>query len=227
MTEVLEIFSSGKLTLKTRSTSPFGGSELVPLIVAVDDGHMAFELDMEWRQLFQAEGSGYIRSMFMSWIAQLIFGKKMRFIAKTDGMAIAFPDKKMYLPMTAPDGELLEFDLAGALSEVFGGVKNTEDIEARLNEIKSSKVTLGGKEYLCAEVATRNADDTTTVIRYYFLDGNLKRIEANAEGESVTWEIDMLSSQVDPAFFSTAGMRTMPLLSLLPLLPLLPIGNLF
>jgi len=209
MAEVFEIFSSGKITLKARIISPFGGNKMIPLTIAIDGDRMAFEMPMDWGQLFQADGNGYLRSMFLGWIAQLIFGKKMRFITKTDGMAIAFPDKKMYLSMT--DDDLLDFDWADALAEVLGAGQRPD-----LSGLTASEPTIGGKKYLCATVEY----DYSTV-SYFFLNGEPKRIEANAEGESVMWEIDMLSGQVEPAFFSTAGMRTVPISFLLP------IGNLF
>jgi len=211
MRNVLDIFGSGKFTMKTRSSSPFvaGGNTATPLTVAMDENAMAFEVEMDWASLFRSEGQSVVQARIQGATAQTLFGKKVRIVTKTDGIMIVLVDKKTYMPMgdgSAEGGELMEFDLTGAMGDAFGGAGSREEIEMRLNEIKSSKVTMGGKEYLCAEL---KAEGNT--MRYYFQGGELKRIEADAEGESVMWEIDMLSGQVDPAFFGTAGMRAMPL----------------
>jgi len=214
MRKVLEIFGSGKFMIKTRSPSPFmeGGNIATPLTVAVDENVMAFELEMDWATMFRDQGQSPAMSAINAGIAQSTFGKKMRFITKSDGMAIVFPDKKMYIPMgdgSEEGGELFDFDLTAALGEAFGGAKSPEETEEKLRDIKSSKVTANGKEYLSAEVATKNADGSTTTIRYYFLGGELKRIEAEPGAESVMWEVDMLTTQVPANFFSTQGMRVM------------------
>ena len=214
MKDVLEIFGSGKFMMKTRSAAPFmeGGNIATPLTVAVDENVMAFEMEMDWASMFKGQGQSPASARIQGASAQTMFGKKMRFITRTDGMAIVFPDKKMYIPMgdgSEEGGELMDFDLTAALGEAFGGASTPGEVEEKLKDIKSSKVTANGKEYLSAEVATKNADGSTTTIRYYFLGGELKRIEAYPDAESIMWEVDMLTTQVPANFFSTQGMRVM------------------
>ena len=214
--KVLEILDSGKFMMKTRSSSSplaMGGNTATPLTVAVQDNAMAFEMEMDWIALFRSQGQGVMASINGA-SAQSMFGKKLRVITKSDGIVIAFPDKKMYMPMgngSEEGGEALDFDMSAIFGESFGGGKDPAELEEKLNGVKSSKVTANGKEYLCAEVTTNNLDGTSTPIRYYFLGGELKRIETEADGESFMSEIDMFTGTVDPAFFSTAGMRVMPL----------------
>ena len=215
MTEVLEIFGGGSFTMKTRSTAPFVGNQVTPLTIAIDDSRMAFEMPMEWRQLFQTQGMSNFRSTIMGWMAQLFFGKRLRVITAPDQIVIVFPEKKMYMPLDGEPGEPLDFDLDGVLGEAFNGAKTPAEIEEKLDGI-TAEYAVGGQPYLRVTI-----DNSGSIMRYYFLDGELKRIEAETYGETVTWEIDLLTRTVDPAFFSTAGMRTMPLQ------PLSILGNLF
>jgi len=213
--KVFTILNSGKLTMKMRGSSPFfaGANNATPLTVAVDEGVMAFEMEMDWASMFKSDGQSAAMARIQGASAQSMFGKRLRMITKTDGMAIVFPDRDKYLAIgdgSEEGGEPIEFDLSAALGEMFGGTQNAQDIDERLKDIKSSRVTSGGKDYLCAEVTSTNEDGSVSNVRYFFDEkGDLRRIEAQAGGESMMWEIETLSGQVDPAFFSTAGMSVM------------------
>ncbi|MDR2686386.1 MAG: hypothetical protein LBB75_01425 [Oscillospiraceae bacterium] len=213
MKKVLDTMRSGKFTLKARSSSPFiaGGNAATPMTVAMDANAMAFEWEMDWIDMFKSEGQNPVTARIQGASAQTLFGKRMRIVTKTDGMMVVLVDKKMYMPMGAGEegGEPLDFDLPSAMGEMFGGGGSQEEMEKMLNEATATRVTTDGKEYLCA-TTVRAADNT--ISRYYFLNGELKRLEAQNEGgETVMWEVLSLTSQVDPALFGTAGLSAMPL----------------
>ena len=216
MQKVLETFNTGRFMMKMRSSSPFmaGGNTATPLTVAMSDGMMAFEMEMDWVSLFMSEGQSAIMARIQAGTTQGLFGKRMRIITKPEGVIIAFVDKKMYMPMgdgSEEGGEPIEFDLSSALGEAFGGAKTPQETEEKLRDLKSSKVSSGGKEYLCAEMTMQDAEGNPATIRYFFLGDELKRVEAGSGAENMMWEIESFTGQVDPAFFSTDGMSTMPL----------------
>lgn len=216
MKKALDTLASGTFTIKSRGTSPFGvgTNAALPVTIAMDGGAFAFELEMDWASQFRGDGQSDTMARINAGMAQSTFGKRVRIITSNEGVVFVFVDKKLYIPMNdlaeEEGGEPLDFDMTGAMGEIFGA-RSQEEIDKALGQMTSSKVTANGKEYLCATVSPKNEDGTvTTTMRYYFLDGELKRIETGDGAEAVMWEIESISDKVDPAFFSTAGMKVMP-----------------
>ena len=213
---VIRILSSETYLIKARGASPLGdGSAAIgstPITFAVDKGLTAFELDVDWINMYKVMSEGtaeYGLSTIKGAASQTMFGRKLRFISKADGASIVFVDKKTYMAMpsegAAAVGENSTADMAGSLSKVFTPQKG---------DIIPSKVTDGGKEYLCATITGPEG----TIMRYYFLDGSLRRIEMEgqmdesmAADQVMVFEIEQLSNTVDPAMFNTAGFTAMPI----------------
>jgi len=214
--EVHKILNSGTYLLKARgSTPPSSGMPLgtTPVTFAVDKDKTAFEADMDWINMFKTMTEGtteYNMATIRGATMQTLFGKKVRFVSKPDGDLIMFLDKKTFAPIPAPESEEGEspMSMAGMFGEAF-----TPKTSGSPESVTPSKVAYNGKEYLCAEV--KGTDGLTML--YYFLDKQLKRIEMKAKDpdsgklETMVFEIDSLTGTVDPAFFSTAGFKAMPL----------------
>jgi len=216
MKKTLDTLASGTFTIKSRGTSPIGAgtNTALPLTIVMDNGTFAFELEMDWASQFKAEGQNDVMARINAGIAQSTFGRRLRIITSNEGVVFVFVDKKLYISMkdlAEEGGEPVDFDLTGAMGEIFGA-RSQEEIDKALGQMTSSRVTANGKEYLCATVSPKNEDGTVAAtMRYYFLDGELKRIETGETAESVMWEIESISDKADPAFFSTAGMKVMPI----------------
>jgi len=216
MRKALDTLASGAFTIKTRGTSPFGEgtNAALPVTIAMSNGAFAFELEIDWASQFRADGQSPAMAAINAGIAQSTFGKRLRIITSNEGVVFAFVDKKLYVSMkdlADEGGEPMNFDMTGAMGEIFG-TKSQEEIDKALGQMTSSKVTADGKEYLCATVSPRNENgDVAGTMRYYFLDGELKRIETGEGAEAVMWEIESISDKADPAFFSTADMKVMPI----------------
>jgi len=211
MEKVRNILDSGSYMLKARGASaptpgmPIGSQ---PITFAVSGGQSAFEAEMDWTNMLRAMAEPGTQDYSMASIRgatmATFFGKKVRFVTKPDGSSIVFLDKQSYAPIPAgEDGEAGEnpLNMAGMFGDMFKPEKN--------GAVTASKVSDGGKDYLCAEI--RGAEGAQ--LFYYFLDNNLKRIEmkvSNPEDgklEIFVFEIDMLTDKVDAAMFSTAGFK--------------------
>jgi len=208
--KTLGILTSGTFMMKAKGSSPFsaGGNNATQLTIAVDNNAIAMEFIMDWADVFASEGQSAAMARIKGAGAQAAFGKKIRILTQAEGVTLVFVDTKSYLSMPSSGeegGELGEFDMAAALGEAFGGVGAQGDMEMMLDSIESSKVTEGGKDYLCAKIVREGI-----TVRYFFLDGELKRVETtDAAGATSVMEVQQLTGQVDPAIFSTQGMRTM------------------
>jgi len=203
------ILNSQTYTLKARGASaptqgmPIGSAAFT---IAVDRGQSAFEAEMDWSNMMRAmaePGSQeYNLARVNGAIAATALGKKIRIVTKPEGTMLLFLDKKSYFPFG--EGEDAGDGLFN-MSDMFGEMLKPDAQGA----IIASKVTDGGKEYLCAEVKGGEG----VRLFYYFLDGNLKRIEMKVDNpqevgmETMVFEIDLLSPTVDAAMFSTAGYR--------------------
>ena len=204
MVKVYNTLGSGTFLLRAKGSSPQGGPTMgnaTSMTLAMDGANTMMEFDMDWTAVFKAMSEGtpeYGQSIVQGITAQGLFGKKARFVSRPDDVFIAFPDKKTYLSMGAPEesGSEGQLGLAGA----FSGTLIPDEVP---DDIASSRVTMGGKEYLCATLNEGNA-------RYYFLNGDLKRIEIENEGEVMILEIQELTGTVDPKLFTTEGMKVMP-----------------
>ena len=206
MEQTLKILGGETFTLKARGASPMAGPAggTTALTMVMDKDKTAFEVDMDWINMFKAMTAGTpeaglatIRGASM----QTFFGKKLRFLSVPGNEAIVFLDKKTYTAFSA-DAEAeasgMPVDMAGSLGGMF--TPNTEVPE----NLNASKVSMNGKDYMCATLVN---EDGSTTMRYYFLNSELKRIEMQGEGETVIWEIDEIKATADPSFFSTAGMK--------------------
>ena len=204
MEKVYNTFASGTFYLKAKGSAPMGGPNMgtTPMTIAIDGQKTMMEFDMDWASLFVAMTEGTPdagRAKIQGYTAQTLFGKKVRFVSMPEDGYMIFLDKKTYLPIGAfsEPGAEVDVDMASAFSGSFVP-------EVKPTDIGSSKVTMGGQEYLCATLNDGQA-------RYYFLNGDLKRIEIENQGEIMILEIQELTGKVDPKLFSVDGMKAMPL----------------
>ena len=211
--KALDTLTSGSFMIKAKGSSPFsaGGNNATPLTIAVDNNAIAMEFEMDWATLFASEGESTAMARIKGAGTQAIFGKRIRILTQAEGVTLVFVDTKSYLPMPSSEeeggemGDLAEFDMSAALGEAFGGAGSQEDMDRMLDTIEPSKVTEGGKEYLCAKITREGI-----TVRYFFLGGELKRVETtDTEGAVSVMEVQQLTDKVDPALFSTQGLRVM------------------
>ena len=209
MEKIYKIFNSGTFLIKAKGSSPMGGPTgqaqgTTPMTIAVDKDNTMMEFDMDWITMLKAASEGtpnFGMATINGAIMITTFGKKVRFVSTPGNGFVAFLDKKTYIPMGAfsEEGEsAAPVDMAGTFSGSF------LPKEGLPQEIKSSKVTMGGKEYLCATLDDGNA-------RYYFQGGDLKRIEIQNTEDIMILEIEALSGTVDPKLFSSEGFRAVPI----------------
>jgi len=188
MEKLNAMFASDTLTMRVRGSAPVetGGVSAMAFTMARSGEKLAMEFEIA----SISPGQSFQERLQAAQIIALL-GSKVRTVVSPESNLIVFPDKKFYIDGGA-GGESLEGMMPGKMPD-----------DAR---VESSRVTVDGKEYLCATAsATVEGSDTASVMRYYFLNGDLKRIEFEIDGEIVVLEIDQITTTVDPAIFSTAG----------------------
>jgi len=253
--KVNEIFGSGKFYLRGNGGAPesagIPSAASGPMVIAIDGKKVMIESTADWGSLgsmiAQAEGKTLslqerAAAKAQSIAMETLFGKKTRMILSPDGMYIAFPDKNKYI---APS-ELMkaagleedegEFDMSDFDLNALGINPGVEDLKPE--QVESSKVTVGGKEYLCASISNKIDDPANdirmdTTIKYYFLDGQLKRMETlitgleDSEDGQMIMEIDEFHGNPDPKLFSVDGMRKAALQEIMNLFGTMGGGSLF
>ena len=212
---VQEIFNSRSYYLKGRGSSPMGGagsSGYSSLVMAMDQDKLMVETEMDWAAMMKiaaAESGDVATATIQGGILQATLGRKFRMIFSPEGTYWAFPDKKIYIDlasMMGAEGAERAASLVQGLDMLGQGGEIPQDIPA-------TRVKADGKEYLCG---TLRDEAGTAVMRYFFLDGQLKRIEVFAEesDENMVIEIDELSGKPDAGLFSVKGYRAMPLMEM-------------
>lgn len=215
------IFKSKTFTLKAKTSSAvsigIGGFNAMTMVV--DKDRIALEGSGNLGQLFTMgdEKEDYAgQKKVRAAIIETFLGRTFRLVMGKDKMLYAFPDRKTYIDLSAmlqqaaaeggEEGE--EFDLSEALNfesildQMFGlGI-------AEETTVKQSKVTDGGKEYICATI-----EKDGVASNFYFLGKDLKRIEMvgpdpddPAKTTRVVTEIESLTGTVDPKYFDTKNM---------------------
>jgi len=197
LTETLGILSSGNFTIKARAASPFGGNNLLPITIVMDDNHFAFEATIDWAQHLRAEGYSNTGATLMGWGMQLLFGSKIRVITMPDQVLVILPNRRFYLSML--DVSDMQFEYS--FDEIFAIA--VVDVSQWLEglDLTVTEPVIDGKKYLCATV---KYEDITN--NYYYLSGQLKRIVS----QDLTWEIDELKAAADESLLSTKGMVKLP-----------------
>jgi len=208
MEKTRDIFNSGTYTFKARGSSPPSPGMPIgttPITFAVDKGQSAFEAQMDWTSMARAMAEPGTQEYSMAVIngatMTTFFGKKVRFVTKPEGSVVLFLDKKSYFAMP---GDEEGGESAFGIGNMFGDMFKPDT----QGTVTASKVTDGGKEYLCGETKSEGGQ-----LFYYFLDGQLKRIEMKVlnpeEGKTETFvfEVDLLTNTVDASMFSTAGYK--------------------
>jgi len=239
--KVNELFGSGNLYLRGRSAMPaemgFAAAGFsAPMTVAVLDGNkMMIETTNDWSAMGQMMNEGgkndFGASRVQAAVLTTTFGKKTRMVFADNTFFIVFPDKKKYIDpsslmgaLSAELGEELPPELSAELGEDFDFSDLPLDLSALgfgtgggevPKDIPSSKVTTGGKDYLCATMETKDDESGKVVMttKFYFLNGELKRMETYGENpdEMMIMEIDELHGKPDPKLFTTEGMKSAPI----------------
>ena len=237
---VMDIVESGTFYLKGRGSSPFAGNGFPSVIYAMDKDKMMMETEMDWVEMMMAEGGDAEMAKAQGEVLQTALGSKFRMIfmdmgepahfwdtwpswaqwilrylllgwlwmpPPEPGISVywAFPEKKVYLDIGTLTGDTT-FDMGSIFEQLFGVWGSA----ALPEDIPGVKVTIDGKEYLRAALEDERSRDA---MYYYFLDGELKRIEVldDISGEAMVMEIDAFHSQPDAGLFSISGYRALPL----------------
>jgi len=220
---VQDTFNSGTFYLKARGTFPveMGSGGYAPIIIAMDQDKLMFETEMDWVSLMKANAAPGEKAMAAMTGAsmQTMFGNKFRMVISPEGAYWVFPASQRYFDLSAMAGPEGLGDMSG-LAEAFN-IFRQEDANGQPlqvpDDIPSTKVTVDGKEYLCGAFVARDEEGKViSTMRYYFLNGQIKRIEVVVEGmeENMVLEIDEFSGRVDASLFSVTGYRTIPLTEL-------------
>jgi len=249
---VNDIFNSGKFYLKGRGSAPEGSgipsAASAPMVIAIDDNKFMVESTADWSLMGTIMADAEGRSLTLqeraaakaqSIALETLFGKKTRMIFSPDGFYLAFPDKNKYISPSELMGSMgledEEFDMSGMDLSALG--INTGAQKEIPRDIDSSRVTVGGKEYLCAAISNKIDDPDSgvsmeVVTKYYFLGGDLKRMETfglgfeDSDDAQMILEIDEFHGDPDPKLFGVAGMRKAALQELLKLAEMMGGGGL-
>ncbi|MDR1464703.1 MAG: hypothetical protein LBJ11_05320 [Oscillospiraceae bacterium] len=211
MQKMQEIINSKNFTMKMRSAigNPLGESgSYMPVVMVLQDQNSATEMTIDWTSLTKSMDLKYGQQALMAATLYTAMGKRMRMVIADGTTYLAFPDRKTYISMQEleqanPDDQTaFDSSMLGDLSGVLAVIPD---------DTKSTKVTSGGVNYLCAVVEGENG----TYQKYYFLAdganaGTLKRIEVKGEdGSLLVNEIEEFRAGADTSYFSVKGMAKM------------------
>ena len=172
---VQDIFRSKRFTLKGRSDGK-------PITMVLDKDKMAMETT-GGQELFKSSGASSLSAVGF----ELLFGKTVRMLVTPGKEYYVFPDRNVYLDMTG---------LAGAFPNPVGNIAQAN------GEVKSSRVTIGGTEYLCGTAA----DSQGVTWSLYFLGSELKRIESKSNKGTTVIEVSSFSGTAESKYLSVSGM---------------------
>ena len=206
------IFNSRTYILKGRGTSPVGpgGSGTAHLVMAMDKDKLMVETEVDWPAMMAAVGGSHLAGF----ILQMVLGKSFRMVFSPEGVFWVFPDRRLYLDL-AP---MMEAEGAEGAASLIEGLDMLGISGAIPEDLDVTQPVIGGKTYLCVTFDGYEGSSMS----YYFLDGQLKRIEVFNEtsDENMVIEIDQLSGTVDASYFSTRWLVPIPLRLFISTLPI-------
>lgn len=137
--------------------------------------------------------------MFMETVYPISDTGKMRvgILVNEEGYFITIPVMNAYIKAPADEN-----GNTGNMEDIFAGYDFSdieEDIEMKDNYVSSAKVTLNGKTYDCD---VYEAEDGT-VVKQYYLNNELKRIETTSESGDTIVEFKEISDKVDKSKLET------------------------
>ncbi|MDR0532177.1 MAG: hypothetical protein LBG83_08960 [Oscillospiraceae bacterium] len=209
--KVQDIIKSHTFYLKGNMNNPVGNGNgsYAPAIMAANADRLMVETVTDWTTMFKemsedAEQSNFdqAQALIQGAIAQKTFGSKMRMLFLPGTAYLVLPEKNFYTNLSAVAGD----DVGDMATEILKQFSSISGSELREKDLKSSKVTMNGKEYLCA---TMPGDDGMT-IKFYFLKGELKRLEYIMEEDpesNMVVEVEEFSGKVDPSSFELKGLK--------------------
>lgn len=221
--KVQDIFNSGTFYLKGQGNNMMDntGGAYAPLTLAVDQDKMMMETQFDWNNMmgmaFQEQGKEDLgQSKMQAGIARTALGSTMRMLFVENAVYMVYPEKKFAANLSQLSEE--EEDFNGLSREMIGMFSQFGSANPEMENMQATKVKQGKNEYLCATLLVDQTDadgkkEGTSTVKYYFLKGDLKRLEvtyaATAQGESGSgssvFEIEEFSGKVDSSFFSTRG----------------------
>ncbi|MDR2647161.1 MAG: hypothetical protein LBB67_03445 [Oscillospiraceae bacterium] len=200
-----EIFSGDQYTLVGGGNSPLTADGYSQYTIAKDKDKGVLETTINWsvsaKNLLDGKDD-YGQAAIQAALGEASFGNKIRMVFSDESALWVFPDRKLYFDI---------MDLAGKNANEANGFMDMFDQVAVSaadkipKDVKSTKVTVDGKEYLTATIL----DDDGNAKKYFFLGGELKRIEyssADASQSTVTI-IESLKPTVNANMFSVSGYR--------------------
>ena len=209
--KVQDTFNSGTFYLKGRGNNMMdsGGGSYAPMTLAVDQDKMMIETDFDWGNMmktaYQEQGEADVgQSKLQASIAQTLLGSKMRMLYVDNTVYMLYPEKKRAANLSAfAEGE----DGLDGISpnEMINTFDQFGSKLADENDLKATRVKDGKNEYLCATYTVDEDELGRTTMKYYFLKGELKRLEVASEQGNSVFEIDTFSGRVDSSLFSTKG----------------------
>jgi len=224
---VTDILNSGRFFLRGRLSADTGFGGGGPIVIARDGNKAMQESSIDWSLLAQNPGGGndFGLSRVQAVTLTSIFGRKFRMVITTDDIILAFPDRGTFIDTKAlgeASGDT-EFEMPDDMSGFFDGMGIGGNREIP-RDVDSSRVTVGGRAYLCATIG----DDNGTV-KYYFEGNNLRRMEVvsfeqDGSAFEVILEIDEFHGDPDAKLFTTQGMRPVPLPDIINMLSLMDGG---
>ena len=216
---VIDTFATGRFYLRGHTTVPDNeftqSAGSVPIAMASDGERFVMEQNINWNDMLQTDGFDFGASRIQAAIFNTTFGNQMRMIFDPAGPGpiIAFPVRNSYLSLA---------DLAGALGgEMPDMGMDMEDFDLVgigtleiPNDLRSTRVTAGGREYLTATIP--NEDDGTNT--FFFHNGQLVRMETRlADGSLSIIEVETFHGNPPASMFTTQGLTRMPLSQIMSL----------
>lgn len=197
LADVQAIFAGGGYTFKGSSNySQEDANSFIPLIIAANKGEGLFaaEYSIDYRT-YAAIGL----SLPMTVLYRVLFGTKLRVVFEKDDVKLVFPSRRSYLNLGKNASAKNALEDVQNMLDLFGQT----DFPAA---VVTSKQTIEGKEYLVAATKTNGYE-----VSYYFLNGQLKKLESIGYGYENTFYVDQFSAVPDAKYFSIKWMFRLPI----------------
>ncbi len=169
-----DIIKSGTYTMDFTIKTTVDGQETVLPVTVMQDGKKLY-----FETVFSSTDTGKMR---------------VNMLINDDGYFIIIPILNAYYQVASSDAEGF-----GDVMEGFDFGSLEEDLEMNNNYDSSANVNVDGKTYRC-DIYT--SDDGTTV-KYYYLNGELKRMETVSDGSETIIEFKTISGSVNKTKFRT------------------------
>lgn len=183
-----KIFASNKYTFDMNMNVRFEGQTFyVPTVICRNGKKIAMDFEIGISSFLKGldESASSVASAFFSLAG--VKNMKIKYISTGTKNYLVMTSLKKYVELS--DEESVDY---------VGGILGDTSISSDADYVGTSKIKVGGINYVCEEFKSHDGEKR----RYYFCDGELKRIELDAGANTSIIEVNSIKGTVNNSAFS-------------------------